>query len=144
MTLKELEKQYKEKQEERKAKIKAKPTKWKRFWAWVWYLFTFSFVWVFYNIRDWRTFVIYVIVNIIVSCEIWVPYLIATICWNNETLRNSMISAGTAGILFWNVVPFTPYIGICIFLTIAIKSLFNKIREKRAQKKEKKKNEQER
>ena len=135
MTIKELEKQYKEFQEKRKAKIRAKPTKWKRFWGWVWFLLTFSFVWVFYNIRDWRTFIIYCLVNVLVSSEIWIPFFIATVCWYNEPLRNSMISAGMAGILFWNVVPFTPYIAICIFLTIAIKSVFNKIRDKRLKKK---------
>ena len=55
MTLKELEKQYKYKQLIWKTSIRFKPTKWKRFWAWVWYLIAFPWVWLFYNIRDWRT-----------------------------------------------------------------------------------------
>lgn len=124
-----IEEEYKLKQQEEKAKIKSEPNKWKRFWKWVLFWILFPWKWIFVNIRDWRTLVIFIIVFLLVSSEVWVPYLIGFICWNNETLRISMFSVGSAGFLFWNVVPCTPFLTICIGLTIAIKGIFNKIRE---------------
>lgn len=82
---------------------------------------------------------IFVIVFLFVSCEVWIPYLIAFICWNNETLRYSMLGVGSACWLFW-AGPFTPFIIICISLTIGIKSLFNTIHSKRKKKKSQKLN----
>lgn len=139
MNLKELEKNYHEKQLKWKTKIRLESNKFKRFWKWVWYLIAFPFVWLFYNLRDWRTLVIFVIVFLVVSCEVWIPYLIAVICWNNETLRYSMLGVGSACWLFW-AGPFTPFIIICISLTIGIKSVFNKIKHKRIVKKTQKLN----
>ena len=50
-----IKEQYDAKQAEWKAKIKAEPKKGKRFWKWVWYWIAFPWVWLFYNIRDWRS-----------------------------------------------------------------------------------------
>ena len=131
--LKKLEEQYKKKQLEWKTHIRLESNKFKRFWKWVWYLIAFPFVWLFYNIRDWRTAIVFVIVFLIVSSEVWIPYLIGVIFWANEPLRISMFSIGSACWLFW-LGPGTPFMVICIGLTIAIKGLFNKIKEKRAKK----------
>lgn len=131
--LKKLEEQYKKKQLEWKTHIRLESNKLKRFWKWVWYLIAFPFVWLFYNIRDWRTAIIFVIVFLIVSSEVWIPYLIGVIFWANEPLKISMFSIGSACWLFW-LGPGTPFMVICIGLTIAIKGLFNKIKEKRAKK----------
>ena len=131
--LKKLEEQYKKKQLEWKTHIRLESNKFKRFWKWVWYLIAFPFVWLFYNIRDWRTAIIFVIVFLIVSSEVWIPYLIGVIFWANEPLKISMFSIGSACWLFW-LGPGTPFLVICISLTIAIKGLFNKIKEKRAKK----------
>lgn len=131
--LKKLEEQYKKKQLEWKTHIRLESNKFKRFWKWVWYLIAFPFVWLFYNIRDWRTAIIFIIVFLIVSSEVWIPYLIGVIFWANEPLRISMFSIGSACWLFW-LGPGTPFMVICIGLTIAIKGLFNKIKEKRAKK----------
>lgn len=59
--------------------------------------------------------------------------LIGVIFWANEPLKISMFSIGSACWLFW-LGPGTPFMVICIGLTIAIKGLFNKIKEKRAKK----------
>ncbi len=113
----------------RKEKVRSEPKKSKRFWKWIWYWLTFPFVWIFYNIRDWRTFIIFAIVFIVISSEVWVPYLIGVICWANEPLRISMFSVGSACWLFW-LGPGTPFMVICITLTIGVKALFNKIKRK--------------
>lgn len=127
----EIEEKYKKSQEEWKAKIKAEPKKSKRFWKWVWYFFAFPWVWIWTNIRDWRTIVIFVIVFLLVSIEVWGAYLVGLIFWNNEAVRIAAFSVGSAGLVFWNVVPCTPFLLICIFLTITIKGILNKIEDSR-------------
>lgn len=129
MTIKELEQTYKKKQLAWKARIRMKPSKWKRFWGWIWFLIAFPFVWLFYNIRDWRTFVIFVLVVVVVSVEIWLPLLLAFITWGSDFSKIMLGVAGTCE-LFW-LGPGTPFILICTFLTIAIKGMFNKIKSKR-------------
>ena len=124
---KEVEEQFKTRQNEWKARIRQEPSKAKRFWKWVWYLCAFPFVWLWVNIRDWRTALIFILVALIVSSEVWVPYLIAVICWGNEPVRISMLSVGSACWLFW-IGPGTPFLVICIGITIGVKALFNKIK----------------
>ena len=120
---------YEAKQKEWKDKIYSKPTKWLRFWSWVWYLIAFPWVWIFYNIRDWRTAVIFVIVFVVLSCEVWMPYLLGLIFWSNEAIRITMFSVGSGFWLFW-LGPGTPFLAICISVTIGVKALFNKIKSK--------------
>ena len=127
MTFKELESQYKKRQLAWKTHIRMKPTKWKRFWGWCGYACAFPFVWAWVNIRDWHTFVIFVTVFIVMSSEIWIPYLIAIVCWNDEPLRNTLIGVASSCFVFW-AMPMTPFLLICVFLTMAIKGLFNKIK----------------
>lgn len=128
--------QYENKQKEWKSKIREKT---KHRWIhWLWYLIAFPFVWIFYNIRDWRTAIIFVIVFLVVSSEVWIPYLIGVIFWANEPLRISMFSVGSACWLFW-LGPFTPFLPLCMFLTIGIKALFDKITKRRKNKNEKSK-----
>lgn len=127
-------KQAKAKDDELKAKRKAKmdeikkePNKWKRMWKFIWHWTTYPFIWIWNNIRDWRTFLIFLIVFLIVSCEVWVPYLLGTITWGSD-FSKTMMGVGTACLLFWNVVPCTPFLAICITLTIITKSIFNRLR----------------
>ena len=133
MTFKEIQAQYEHKQLAWKTRIRMKPTKWKRFWGWVWYLIAFPWVWMWTNIRDWHTFLIFALVCAIVSSEVWIPYLLALIFWNNEGWRIGLLSFGSACWLFW-LGPGTPFLVICIFLTIAVKALFNKIKDRKSKK----------
>ena len=128
MTIKELEQNYKQKQLIWKTHIRLKSSKWSRFWAWVWYLIAFPFVWLFYNIRDWRTFVIFILVVLVVGVEVWLPLLLGII-FNNAWLLGLAAACET----FW-LAPFTPFLPLCIFLTIVIKELFNKIKMKKEKK----------
>lgn len=120
MKVKELEKQYEEFSVNRKAKIKEEPNKFKRFWKWVWWLLSTPFVWLWYNIRDWRTLVIFVLTIVVVSCEVWVPYLIWFI-----TGSAWWLGIGSACWLFW-LGPGTPFLPLCIGITIGIKALLNR------------------
>lgn len=136
-SVKELQKAYDEQANARKAKIRQEPSKWKRFWKWVWYLISFPFVWLFYNIRDWRSAVIFAIVVAVVSSEVWVPALIGLITWGSD-LSKWMFGVAGACWLFW-LGPGTPFMVLCIGITIAIKSAFDAIARKRERKKQKNK-----
>lgn len=88
MKLKELEQQYKEKQDVWKNKIKSEPNKFKRFWKWVWFLIAFPFVWLFYNCRDYRTFICIIISLLLWSSSVWGFYLAALICgWTTDVAK---------------------------------------------------------
>lgn len=121
---KNLNEDFKQKQLVWKTHIRFETNKFKRFWKWVWYWVAFPWVWTFYNIRDWRTAVIFAITFLVLSSEVWVPYLLGLIFKNAW-----LIGVGTTCWLFW-LGPGTPFMVICISLTIAIKSLFNKIKGK--------------
>lgn len=131
----EIENKFKQDQLVWKTHIRLESNKFKRFWKWVWFFIAFPWKWIWVNIRDWRTAIIFAIVFLVVSSEVWIPYTIGFIGWNNEPLRISMFSVGSACWLFW-AGPGTPFLVICIGLTIAIKSLFNKIKDKKNAKKE--------
>lgn len=133
---KELEDSYKAQQLQWKTSIRLETNKWKRFWKWVWFIIAYPFVWLWVNIRDWHTALIFTLVVVIVSCEVWVPYLIGAIMWNNEPVRISMFSVGSACWIFW-LGPGTPFLPLCIGITIGIKALFNKWSQKRYEKKSK-------
>ena len=123
--LKKLEENYNNQANRRKEAIKSEPNKIKRFFKRIWFWISFPFVWIFYNIRDWRTDIIFSLVFVILSSEVWCPYLIGFICWENESLRHTMFGIGSACWLFW-AGPGTPFLVICITITIGIKALFDK------------------
>lgn len=137
MTLKELEKDYKKRQLAWKVHIRWKPTKWKRFWAWVWYLIAFPWVWLFYNIRDWRSLICIFISFLLWSSSVWLFYLLGFIFYYNETLRNTMFGIGSAVWIWWASPVGSPFILLVTFTAIGIKALFNKVkhREKKSHKK---------
>ena len=129
MKVKELQDKFENDKKLQKEKIRQEPNKWKRFWKWVLYLITFPFKWMWVNIRDWRTMIIFVIVVIVVSIEVWLPYLLSVITWGSD-FSKWCLGIGSACWLFW-LGPGTPFIPLCIIITIGIKSLFDKIIEKR-------------
>ena len=128
MTIKELEQKYKEKQLVWKTHIRLLPTKWKRFWGWVWFLIAFPFVWLFYNIRDWRTAIFIVISLLLWSSSVWIWYLLA-ICsgWETE-LAKWFIGVGTAVWVWWASPVGSPFILLVTFTAIGMKALFNRIK----------------
>ena len=105
--LQKLEEEYNNKQKAWKDHIREEPSKFKRFWKWVWYLIAFPFVWLFYNIRDWRSAICIVISFLIWSASVWGFYLAALLCG-------------------W-----TPFILCVTFTAIGIKTILNKIQKKK-------------
>lgn len=130
MTIKELQEQYNIKQQAWKEKIKAKPTKWKRFWSWVWFLIAFPFVWLFYNIRDWRSAVCIVISTLLWSASVWIWYALAIFTgWNTDTAK-WFAGIGTAVWIWWASPVGSPFILLVTFTAIGMKALWNKIRKR--------------
>lgn len=121
----ELEKEYSKKQTLWKTSIRLETNRWKRFWKWIAYYITFPFVWIWINIRDWKTALIFVIVFLAVSSEVWVMYLLYFI-----TKNNWFLAVGSACWLFW-LGPGTPFMVIVVSLTIAIKTFFNHVKKNR-------------
>lgn len=80
--------------------------------------------WLFAQLKDWRNFVIFAIVFLVVSCEVWVPYLLGVI--TNDAY---WFGIGSACWLFW-LGPGTPFLPLCIGLTLGIRKIIDKIRSK--------------
>ena len=86
----------------------------KKFWKQTWK-----------ELKDWKTLILYIIVNIVLSCEIWVPYLLGLITGNKW-----WYGIGSACWLFW-IGPGTPFIPLCIAITLAIKKIFFKKKDEK-------------
>ena len=112
-----------------KDKIREEPNKHKRFWKWVWYYLTFPFKWIWVNIRDFRTMLIFIIVMLLVSIEVWLPYLMGVITWGSD-FSKWCFGIGSACWIFW-IGPGTPFIPLCIVITIGIKTAFDKLKQKK-------------
>lgn len=113
----------------RKNFIKSEPSKSKRFWKLVWFYLSFPFSWLWRNLKDWRTFVIFVVVMLVVGCEVWIPLLLGII-FRDTTFGKTMLGVASACEIFW-LAPATPFLPLCIVITIGVKSLFDKIRFRR-------------
>lgn len=136
MKIKELEKQYKEKQDLWKIKIRLETNKFKRFWKWVWYFVAFPFVWLFYNIRDWRSAICVVISFLLWSASVWAFYLGALFCgWTTTDAGKWLIGIGSAVWAWWLSPAGSPFILIVTATSIGMKAIFNKIKSFKERKK---------
>lgn len=123
--LRELEQKYQEERAKEKTKIRLEKRKSLRILKWAWYYISYPFKWIWLNIRDPTTLLIFVSVVLLVSCEVWIPALLAVILKQDYLWG---VAAACWG--FW-LLPGTPFLPLCIVLTMAIKSLINRVRHKR-------------
>ena len=125
MTLKELEKAYNEQADKRKAKIKEETNRFKRFWKWVWYIICFPWVWLFYNVRDWRSLICLLRSLILWSASVWIWYVLYFLTQNEW-----FFGIGTAVWVWWLSPVGSPFILLSTMTAIGIKAIFNKIKSK--------------
>lgn len=92
---------------------------------WLWNKIVSVWKWVWKQLKDWHNLVIFVIVFLVVSCEVWVPYLLGVI-----TGDGYWFAIGSACWAFW-LAPFTPFLPLCIAITLGIRKLWDKIKERR-------------
>ena len=107
----------------------------KKFFKKVWELMLKPFKWIVQNCKDWRTFLIFAIVFVVLSSEVWVPYIIAFCVGLKTPTGIALTSFGTACFVFWQL-PGTPFLLICLGCTAGIKAIFNKIKSKKQGKSE--------
>lgn len=73
------------------------------------------------------TLIIFILVVAIIGSEVWVSYILYWITHNEIFLI-----VASAGLFFWNVVPCTPFIPICMGITLGIVKLRAKIKSRHA------------
>lgn len=101
------------------------------FFKWLKTKLVATFKWTWKQLKDKTNLVIYIIVNIVVSSEVWVPYLLALIT-GNKWWRG----IGSACWAFW-IGPFTPFTAICIGITVGVRKVYDKLKERRKKRKKK-------
>ena len=80
------------------------------------------------QLKDKTNIVIFILTFLIVSSEVWVMYLLYFITGNAWFL-----GIGTACWGFW-LAPFTPFLPLCIAITIAVRKIYDKIRKRKQEK----------
>lgn len=127
--LKKLEEQYKKKQLEWKTHIRLESNKFKRFWKWVWYLIAFPFVWLFYNVRDWRSAICILISLLLWSSSVWGFYLAALCCgWKSTEVGAWLFGIGSAVWVWWASPVGSPFILLVTMTGIGFKAIFDKLK----------------
>lgn len=113
-------------QNEQKEKLKKENRKFIKLIKWIWFFISFGFIWTFKQLTDWRNAIIFGVVCVIVSCEVWIPILMFFFTQNRHWLELAGL-----GMIFWNVVPCTPYLLICLFTTLFIaRPMIDKVKAK--------------
>ena len=110
----------------------------RRFFRWVWFLIAFPFIWLFYNIRDWRSLICVIISFLLWSVSVWLWYLLAVLSGWTTTQAKWFIGFGSAIWLWWVSPVGSQFILLVTFTAIGIKSLFNLIKYKKSKKGDKK------
>ena len=85
------------------------------------------FVWLFKQLKDKTNIVIFFSVFLVLSYEVWIPYLIAII-----TGIEWWWAVGSACRAF-RLASFTPFVPLCLALTAAVRKIYDKIKNKKRQ-----------
>ena len=80
--------------------------------------------WIWQECKDWRTFVLLVIVCIVIGLPVWGGYVLYFI-----THWEWALIVATALLAFW-WLPGAPYFAVCVAVTLAIKRFFERRKEK--------------
>ena len=83
---------------------------------------------LFNSLKDKTNIIIFIIVFLVLSSEVWVMYLLYFITNNAWFLW-----IGSACWAFW-LAPFTPFLPLCIAITFGVRKLYNKLTKTKCQK----------
>ena len=100
----------------------------KKIWGWI----IAPFKWIWKECKDIKTLIIFIIVFLVLSSEVWVFYLLGLIFQNNW-----FFGIASACWAFW-LGPGTPFLPLCIGVTMGIKQIFNVIKKRKEKKNESK------
>ena len=95
------------------------------FFKWLKAKLVATFKWTWKQLKDKTNLIIYIIVNIVVSSEIWVPYLLAVITGNKWWWG---IGSGWWG--FW-ISAVTPVTAIGSGRTVVVGNVYDKLKKRR-------------
>lgn len=111
-------------------KLKERKPKGKRFWGYCYIALILPWALVIrYFRKNPRLLIWFAVWFVIVSCEVWFPYLMGAITWGTEA-SGWWFGIGSACWLFW-AGPGTPFMAIVLALTIATEAVFQKINNRR-------------
>lgn len=79
--------------------------------------------WILKQLKDKTNIIIFIIVFLVLSSEVWIPYLLAIITGNNWWW-----GIGLACWAFW-LAPFTPFMSLCVAITFVIRKIVDKIKK---------------
>lgn len=99
----------------------------------LWIKFKALISWLIKQLKDKKNIVIFIIVFLVLSSEVWIPYLLAIITGNKWWW-----GIGSACWAFW-LAPFTPFLPLCIAITFGVRKIFDKIQKHKQTKQNKKK-----
>lgn len=128
--------QYQKSLKIEKAVIKLEPSRWKRFWKYVWLLIKWPWRWLWMACHDWKILLIYLFWTLALSSEVWVMYILGLCC--QDAARKAWYFGIASTCWLWWLGPGTPFMPLCIALTIGTKALIDKIANYRNNRKEKK------
>lgn len=97
----------------------------KEFFKKVWERFKKFFVWLFKQLKDKKNIIIFIITVLALSSEVWFSFLMAVL-----TKNKWWWGIGSACWAFW-LAPFTPFIPLCIAITVGVRKILDKITEKK-------------
>lgn len=80
--------------------------------------------WILKQLKDKTNILIFIIVFLVLSSEVWIPYLLAIITGNKWWW-----GIGSACWAFW-LAPFTPFLPLCFAITFGVRKIVDKIRDK--------------
>lgn len=84
------------------------------------------FKWLWEQLKDWRTLVIFIIVLLVMYFPAYGFYILSII------FKNAWLAgAATICVAFW-AGPFTPFFPLCIAITLGIKTIFLKMKQRKA------------
>lgn len=129
MNAREAYKKYQDSLANEKAIIREDPKKSHRFWKCIWLAVKWPWQWLWMACHDPLMIVIFLGWMAILGCEVWVPLLIAWLN-PNTALASSMYAVAATCEAFW-LGPFTPFMPLCIALTIGTKAVLDKIMKKK-------------
>lgn len=80
---------------------------------------------LFKQLKDRTNIIIFIIVFLVLSCEVWVPVILGIVTGNGWWYG----IAATCW-AFW-LAPFTPFLPLCIALTFAVRKVIDAIKRRR-------------
>lgn len=83
------------------------------------------FKWLWEQLKDWRTLIIFIIVLLVMYFPAYGFYVLSVI------FKNAWLAgAATIYVAFW-AGPFTPFFPLCIAITLGIKKIFQKLKKRK-------------